>query len=281
MQIFNTINELQKVLAGWRESQQTIGFVATMGGLHLGHLSLIKLAKNQADRVLVSIFVNPTQFAADEDFESYPRTLAADLEQLKKLGVDGIFTPTIEQIYPQGKGFERNQFGEKKYLFEILCGKTRPHFFFGVLQVVKRLFEIIKPDVAIFGQKDYQQLQIIKQFSSNIEIISAEILREKNGLAMSTRNQYLSPDERKIAGKLYEILSQLADGKLQITSAKVALKQHFSLDYLEILDANSLEKISPKTSKIAILSAVFLGKTRLIDNIITEQKFENLGEKNV
>ncbi len=271
MQVFDDISTLQLRLNAWRTKHQKIALVPTMGGLHAGHLSLITLAKKRADKVVVSVFVNPTQFAAHEDLGSYPRTLDADLQQLKACGVDGVFTPTAAQIYPEGKAFERSQFGEKIHLFEMLCGQTRPHFFFGVLQVVRRLFDIVEPDVAVFGRKDFQQLTIIKKFTTGVEIVPGDTVREDSGLAMSTRNQYLSADERKIASQLHAILTQLSSAQLTKTQAEVLLKQHFKLDYLSVLDANTLGEIDTTTTQVAILCAVFLGSTRLIDNIIYKQ----------
>ncbi|SMN13930.1 Pantoate--beta-alanine ligase [Bathymodiolus heckerae thiotrophic gill symbiont] len=265
MKIINDINAMKK----WQNKGEKIAFVPTMGGLHQGHLSLIELAREKADRVVVSIFVNPTQFSEREDFADYPRTMVADLALLEKQKVDCVFTPNTEMIYPHGMDlkFDVGEIGQ------ILCGKSRPHFFNGVVQVVERLFEMIRPAVAVFGQKDYQQLHIIKQFislgtTSKIEIIAGKIVREADGLAMSTRNQYLSVDERNIAPQLYKTLHQLRQGELDRKSASKQLQRYFKLDYLEILDANTLKQITDNTSKIAILCAVFLGSTRLIDNII-------------
>ncbi|SMN11530.1 Pantoate--beta-alanine ligase [uncultured Candidatus Thioglobus sp.] len=260
MKVINNVNKMQE----WRNESGKIAFVATMGGLHEGHLSLIELAKQKADKVVVSVFVNPAQFSENEDFGTYPRTLAVDLVLLKDKKVDVVFTPTIEQIYPDGV----DEIFDIGWLGQILCGQSRPHFFNGVVQGVNRLFEIVQPDVAVFGQKDYQQLQAIKHFTSGVEIISAAIVREQNGLAMSTRNQYLSADEYQIAAQLYQILLQLQQGKIDKKSAIERLQVHFKLDYLEILDANTLKQINSNTSKIAILCAVYLGKMRLIDNIV-------------
>ncbi|CAB9539759.1 Pantoate--beta-alanine ligase (EC [Bathymodiolus brooksi thiotrophic gill symbiont] len=264
MEIISDIGTMEK----WRDKGEKVAFVPTMGGLHQGHLSLIDLARGSADRVVVSIFVNPMQFGENEDFADYPRTLDRDLKLLEKCQVDCVFVPDAEMIYPDNVVFTRAGLEEKRYLFETLCGKTRPHFFYGVLQVVRRLFEIVRPDVAVFGQKDYQQLQIIKQFTEGVEIIEGAIVREESGLAMSTRNQYLSMDERLIAANLYKILCQLQQGELGIKSVTKQLQSYFELDYLVMLDANTLKQITDNTSKIAILCVVFLGSTRLIDNII-------------
>ncbi|SFV85616.1 Pantoate--beta-alanine ligase [hydrothermal vent metagenome] len=264
MEIISSVGAMKK----WTKKAGSIAFVPTMGGLHQGHLSLIKLAKESADRVVVSIFVNPAQFAEHEDFGTYPRTMEGDLALLKTQGVDCVFAPSAEAIYPDGMilGVEVGTIGQ------ILCGQTRPHFFNGVVQVVRRLFEIIRPDVAVFGQKDYQQLHIVKRFTSGVDIIEAPIMREVDGLAMSTRNQYLSEAERSIAPQLYRTLKQLEQGRVNLQSTTKQLQQNFKLDYLEVLDANTLKKITDNTSKIAILCAVFLGSTRLIDNIIFRRK---------
>lgn len=267
MKVSNTIKELQLTLDYWRDKGDKVAFVPTMGGLHQGHLSLIDLAKKNADKVVVSIFVNPTQFAQHEDFGTYPRTIESDLTLLKAKGVGCVFTPDVGMIYPHGtkQDIDVGEVGQ------ILCGKTRPHFFNSVVQVVRRLFDIICPDVAVFGEKDYQQLHIIKRFTSELEIIEAPIVRESDGLAMSTRNQYLSESERKIAPQLYKILVQIEKKELNKNSSIKQLQQYFKLDYLEILDANTLKQTTDNTRKIAILCAVFLGSIRLIDNIITNK----------
>jgi len=278
MQIFNTITELQVTLQDWQNKGDKIAFVPTMGGLHAGHLSLVKLAKQNADRIIVSVFVNPTQFGENEDFDQYPNTLKEDILQLKQHQVDGLFTPNVDQIYPQGLDSDI-QVGK---IGDILCGASRPGHFQGVAQVVHRLFEIVKPDMAIFGQKDFQQLQIITQMSDQyfpmIKILSQSTIRQKDGLAMSTRNQYLSNSERKIAPRLYQILLTVKQDYLNNISveiltnkAKNNLTKDFRVDYLEVLDANTLKQITDNTSEIAILCAVFLGSTRLIDNIIFNQ----------
>jgi pantoate--beta-alanine ligase len=263
MNISNT-QSLQKVLSAWNKKDLKTALVPTMGGLHAGHLSLIKIAKKYSDRVIVSIFVNPAQFALNEDFSTYPRVLDNDLILLKKEKVDLVFTPEVNDIYPDE--IKKNiNIGE---LDRILCSKTRPHFFTGVLQAVTRLFEIISPNYAIFGQKDYQQLKIIEKYSNNVKIISAPIIREKDNLAMSTRNLYLTHKERQIAPKLYQIIYKLSEGKIDKNQAIQLLEKYFRIDYLEILDADNLKKISYNSGRIIILVAVFLGKNRLIDNII-------------
>lgn len=268
MNIVISITDLQLSLDEWRTQGQSIAFVPTMGGLHEGHLSLIDLAKKNANKVVVSIFINPAQFAEHEDFSTYPRTVNADLLALELSQADLVFTPNTHDIYPDNAVFNRDEFAQDKDLFEILCGQTRPHFFYGVLQVVRRLFDIVRPDIAVFGQKDYQQLHIIKRFTSGVKIIGAPIIRGCNGLAVSTRNQYLNASEHKIAPRLYKTLVKIQEGELDTQSAIKKLQRYFQLDYLELLDANTLNKITDNTSKITILSAVYLNKVRLIDNII-------------
>lgn len=275
MQVFNTITGLQSTLDDWRAKDRTIAFVPTMGGLHDGHLALVKLAKQKADKVVVSIFVNPTQFSENEDFDQYPNTFEQDVLLLERNQVDGLFSPSVEQIYPQGLDADID-IGE---IGNILCGASRLGHFQGVVQVVNRLFDIVKPNLAVFGKKDYQQLLIIKQMvaqlSLDVKIISHPIVREKDGLAMSTRNQYLSADERKVSPNLYKNLLELK-GEIQkgqainvaVKQARMQIEKNFKLDYIETLDANTLKQITDNTSEIAILCAIFIGSTRLIDNVI-------------
>ncbi len=275
MQTFNNITDLQTTLNDWRDKGNKIAFVPTMGGLHAGHLALVELAKQKADKVVVSVFVNPTQFGENEDFDQYPNTLEQDAELLGQCQVDGLFTPSVEQVYPQGL----NSSIKVGDLGDILCGTSRLGHFDGVVQVVHRLFEIVKPNVTIFGQKDYQQLLLIVQMATEyfpeIQVLSQSTVREKDGLAMSTRNQYLSTSERKIAPHLCQALLKVKQDYLNNMPAEVltdnaekTLAEDFKVDYLEVLDANTLKQITDNTSKIAILGAVFLGSTRLIDNII-------------
>jgi len=270
-----TIQSLQSTIDSWKSQGKSIAFVPTMGGLHAGHLSLVALAKQKADKVITSVFVNPTQFGENEDFGQYPNTFEQDIALLEQHQVDGLFIPSIEQIYPQGLDSDI-KVGE---MGDILCGTSRPGHFQGVAQVVHRLFDIVKPDMAIFGQKDYQQLLLITQMADQyfpeIKLLSQPTIREQDGLALSTRNQYLSIDERKIAPRLYQALLQAKQDYLDnalvevlTNRAKNTLSEDFKVDYFEALDANTLKQITDNTSKIAILCAVYLGSTRLIDNII-------------
>ena len=275
MQLFNSVESLNIYLEGCRNEAKSVALVPTMGGLHEGHLRLINKAKECADVVIASIFVNPTQFASGEDFEQYPQSPEKDIENLEKRQVDALFIPEIADIYPQSQESDYD-FGE---LAQILCGISRPTHFKGVAQVVARFFDIVKPDVAVFGEKDYQQLAIIKELVKrkygNIEIVSVPIIRESDGLAMSTRNNYLSVKERVRAPLFYQVLraarEDLESGKDVVLTAKRAiteLSESFVVDYVEILDANTLKEITPKSKEIIIISAVRLGAARLIDNIV-------------
>ena len=275
MQVCSTNQQISDLISAWKLEGKTIAFVPTMGGLHEGHLSLVDMAKENADVVVVSIFVNPAQFAENEDFDSYPNTLNSDFELLKGRQVDMVFTPDTQQIYPVNFSSPI----KAGSLAEGLCAGSRPGHFDGVVQVVHRLFDIVSPDVAIFGQKDYQQLLVIKQMvralALSIEILSGDIVRENDGLAMSTRNQYLSSRERIASVNLYQVLQGLKQEIMSnginansLLESEKSLKNHFKIDYLSVLDANTLSAITDNTTQIAILCAVFLGSTRLIDNII-------------
>jgi len=275
MHIFEKIGPLEEYLDSCREDNRSIALVPTMGGLHKGHLKLIDKAKDCSDLVVVSIFVNPTQFAENEDFESYPKTLSVDKEILKEVEVDAIFVPLESQVYPEGS----SQDYDVGKMGKILCGISRPIHFNGVAQVVARLFDIVKPNYAVFGEKDYQQLLIIKSLveRQNIKttIVSVSTVRESDGLAMSTRNNYLNPKDRVNAAFFYQ---QLVATKLAIQSGTEisraieqtvkALNAIFEVEYIEVLNANNLTQITTSSSEIIIISAVKLGATRLIDNIV-------------
>jgi len=276
--VINTTSDIEELVSTYKAKNKTIAFVPTMGGLHAGHLSLVDKAKDNADIVVVSIFVNPTQFGENEDFEKYPNTFENDKKLLNEKGVNVIFAPTKNEIYPQGVSSDI----DPGQITNILCGASRPGHFKGVVQVVKRLFDIVEPDVAVFGEKDYQQLLVIKNMVSNygldINILSVPITREKNGLAMSTRNKYLSSEEFDLASNIYKNLIQTKDnvesGKSILKSKEGAidfLEDMGKVDYFEILDANTLSEITDTTKKIAILCAVFIGSTRLIDNLIFDK----------
>jgi len=275
MQIFKTTNDLKRFLDTCRDNNKTISLVPTMGGLHDGHLKLVDRAKKISDIVVVSIFVNPTQFARGEDFDDYPNTFSSDQKQLELKGVDVLFFPSREEIYPDGT---QNDY-KVGAIGQILCGEFRPTHFDGVAQVVKRFFEIVEPDYSVFGEKDYQQLLIIKSLVENLNfdmtIESVRTQREKDGLAMSTRNQYLSHEDRKKAPNFYLKLNALKNSILDGSTIELArmkaideLNEEFETEYLEVLDANNLTQIETKTKEIIIISAIRFGGTRLIDNIV-------------
>ena len=279
MQIFKKQKDLNLFLESEREKSNSIALVPTMGGLHDGHLSLVAKAKNLAEIVVVSIFVNPTQFARGEDFDDYPNTFENDKFLLESKKIDVLFIPSKEEIYPHGT--------ESDYkvgaIGQILCGAFRPSHFDGVAQVVKRFFEIVKPNYAVFGEKDFQQLLIIKSLVKNlhldIKIDSMPTQREHDGLAMSTRNQYLSDIDRERAPHFYSVLSAIRDlilGGKAISEAREVginlLSKSFEVEYFEVLNANNLTQIETKTSEIIIISAIRFGGTRLIDNLVFRRK---------
>ena len=275
MHIFNQIGALEEYLKSCREAGRSIALVPTMGGLHEGHLKLVDKAKECSNVVVVSVFVNPTQFAENEDYEAYPKTLSEDKKILEAIKVDAMFIPFDNEIYPDGSSQEYDV-GE---MGKILCGIFRPMHFNGVAQVVARLFDIVKPDYAVFGEKDYQQLLIIKSLVERqgiqTTIVSVPTVRESDGLAMSTRNNYLSPEDRANAPLFYQ---QLVDTKLAIQSgtdisiateqAVDALSTFFDVEYIEALNANNLTQITTSSREIIIISSVRLNETRLIDNIV-------------
>lgn len=256
MQIIETYEALKVLKQGWSNTGERVAFVPTMGALHEGHLSLVRLAREHADRVIVSIFVNPTQFAPHEDFDSYPRDVNNDADLLKAEGVDLIYTPTHDEIYPDGAD-SRVKAGEAGTVLET---DFRPHFFDGVVNIVYRLFEHVKPDIAIFGQKDFQQLQVIQEMVKaedlSIEIIGGKIARDDHGLALSSRNAYLGDDELAIARQLNVILARYADGVIDEDTAREALSD---------AGFNKIDYISQRWGRALV--AVWLGKTRLIDNM--------------
>lgn len=275
MKIFHTIKDLKNELNPLRH--QKIALVPTMGNLHDGHLSLVALAKQHADIVVVSIFVNPTQFGAGEDFASYPRTLDDDCQKLAKAGVALVFAPSVDEMYPV---YPPNVQILSGSISKILCGQTRPTHFDGVGLVVSKLFNIVHPDVAVFGKKDYQQLaiiaQLVQELNFEIDIIGGEIVRADDGLALSSRNQYLTEQERAIAPRLAQALQQLAgelqsasvadfDTMIQKTKDKLT-HDGFTVDYLQVLN-QQLQPASRHDKHLVILTACYLGKARLLDNL--------------
>lgn len=265
-------------LRQWRSQQQrTVALVPTMGNLHEGHLSLVKKAQQQADVVVVSIFVNPMQFGANEDLDSYPRTLQADCQALEQLGVDAVFTPQVDDMYP--RGLEAQTRIEVPGISDILCGASRPGHFVGVATIVCKLFNMVQPQVAVFGEKDFQQLQVIRLMTQDlslpVDIIGVPTAREPSGLAMSSRNGYLSEAQKQQAASIYRTLQQLAQ-KLQQGSPQDARRwaveelsrTGFEVDYVEIRNADSLQPATAADAKWVALVAAKLGSTRLIDNLV-------------
>ena len=281
MDICQQIEQLRTIVGGWRRSGETIAFVPTMGNLHQGHLSLVEIAQEKASRVVVSIYVNPLQFSPDEDFDSYPRTLEADLDKLRAMDVDLVFTPDDSMIYPSGES--RSTFVEVPGLSHIIEGEFRPGFFRGVATVVLKLFNMVQPDLAVFGEKDFQQLLVIRQMVDDldlpIEIIGAEIRREADGLAMSSRNSYLEPVDRQNSRLLSASLQQLRQEIEQGISIEQAEKNcsetlksnGFIVDYVTLRETEGLKKVSDQqltaNTELIVLAAARLGHTRLIDNL--------------
>lgn len=269
--------QLQNMLHEWQVTRQTVALVPTMGAIHAGHLQLVAEAKKNASKIVVSIFVNPTQFGPNEDFANYPRTLERDIQLLAQAGVDLVWSPSAIEMYPEGFATSIHVAG----LSEALCGAFRPGHFDGVATVVAKLFMQIRPDIALFGEKDYQQLMLIKRLvkdlNMNIEVLGVPTLRERDGLALSSRNQYLDADERKIAPKLYAILQQTsnhirsgADVKdmLGLAEKEIIAAGFTKIDYIELREEESLMPVVNFSKETArLLSAVWLGKTRLIDNL--------------
>lgn len=275
----SSIPILRRQLQLWRAERQSIALVPTMGNLHAGHLSLVKQAASVAKRVIVSVFVNPLQFGPNEDYQNYPRTLDADRHRLLRSGADILFTPRATEMYPNG--METTTRIEVPKISEILCGATRPGHFIGVATVVNKLFNVVQPDKALFGEKDYQQLLVIKRMVADlylpVEIIAVPTVREMDGLAMSSRNSYLNEQQRKLAPYLFKILSEI---KTKVKSGEKnfhSLEQQamarltetgFVPDYVAIRTAQSLENPSARSRELVVLAAARLGSTRLIDNMI-------------
>lgn len=279
MQVVHSKQELAEQLAEWRQQGDHVALVPTMGSLHAGHLSLVTLAREHAERVVVSIFVNPTQFGEGEDFEKYPRTLERDKRRLKNSGADLIFAPDVETMYPFG--IENATMVSVPQLTANFCGASRPGHFDGVTTVVARLFAMVQPDAAIFGQKDYQQQLVIRYMAEDmslpINIITGETVREDDGLAMSSRNSYLSEEERAVAPKLYETLQfigkELQNGRRNFEDLEDVARQRlgdagFDVDYFAIRRALNLEMPDRDCDDLVVLAAAKLGGARLIDNII-------------
>ncbi|MFN3889021.1 MAG: pantoate--beta-alanine ligase [Beijerinckiaceae bacterium] len=283
--IARTVAELRQAVAGWRRTGERVAMVPTMGALHAGHISLVELARTKAQRVVASIFVNPTQFAPNEDFSRYPRTFEADVEKLARAKCDLVFAPAPQDMYPPGFATAVSLEGPAKAGLE---DAFRPTHFQGVATVVAKLLIQCAPDAAVFGEKDFQQLAVIRQMARDldlpVEIAGAPTMREPDGLAMSSRNVYLKPEERAAAPALYRTLQAcagrvargeasapiLADGRRQIEDAG------FGLDYLELRDAASLARVDESAKgPLRLLVAARIGTTRLIDNIHAQRAQES------
>jgi pantoate--beta-alanine ligase len=275
--VIRTVPALKRALSVWRKQRDTIALVPTMGALHAGHLALVRLAQRRADCVIVSIFVNPTQFAPNEDLRAYPRTFAADRAALANLNTDVIWVPSVETMYPSDFATRIVPEGPATVGLE---DAFRPHFFAGVATVVAKLLIQCEPDIAVFGEKDYQQLKVVTQLvrDLNLEtrIVGCPIVREKDGLALSSRNAYLSPHEREVAPTLHRVLADCANaiaaGKSidsVLKGGRAAIAQAgFALDYLEARHAKTLAPVtSAKEGPLRLLVAARIGKTRLIDNV--------------
>ncbi|HBC57330.1 MAG TPA: pantoate--beta-alanine ligase [Gammaproteobacteria bacterium] len=277
MIVANNRELLRETVQAWRNAQLKIGFVPTMGNLHAGHLALVKEAQQHCDKVIVSIFVNPTQFGPSEDFDRYPRTEQQDCQLLKACHTDLVYLPTELELYPTGRTTKTQILPAYA---DILCGIHRPGHFSGVAQVVIKLFNLVQPDVAVFGQKDYQQLTMLRQMTQElnfpIEIIAAPTVREEDGLALSSRNQYLTKQQREVAPCLYQTLTDVRDRLLSaklnfatvIEEASNLLEEKgFKVEYLELRDSTDLSIVSSAQKEVTLLVAAYLGKTRLIDNL--------------
>ncbi len=279
MKVVHSKEDLGEQIAEWRHNGEHVALVPTMGSLHNGHLSLVERAREHAERVVVSIFVNPTQFGEGEDYDKYPRTLEMDKRRLKTTGTDLIFAPDVETVYPFGT--ENATVVSVPGLTENFCGASRPGHFDGVTSVVARFFAIVQPDVAVFGQKDYQQQLVIRYMAEDmslpISIITAETVREDDGLAMSSRNAYLSDKERSVAPVLYRTLSKIGEelqngrrnfDELESQAEKELSHAGFKVDYFAIRRAQNLEVPDRDCDELVVLTAARLGSTRLIDNIV-------------
>ncbi|MDH4047401.1 MAG: pantoate--beta-alanine ligase [Gammaproteobacteria bacterium] len=281
MKIVSTAEALREQLGEWRRAGDHIALVPTMGNLHDGHLSLVRIAREHAERVIISVFVNPTQFGEDEDFEKYPRTLERDKLKLKKVSVDLLFVPEVATMYPFG--IDKATTVTVPALNQELCGSFRPGHFDGVATVVSRLFGLVQPDVAVFGQKDYQQLLVIRRLAEDlnlaVKIIAGPTLRDEDGLAMSSRNQYLTDEERKIAPELYRVLEKTAEAlhtgnrdyaALEKSAVEQLTSSGFKPEYLSIRRAENLDAPDRDEDHLVILVAAHLGEARLIDNLLVE-----------
>jgi len=278
MEVIKEISKMKEISKSWKKSGYRIAFVPTMGFLHEAHLALVRKAKELGDKTVVSIFVNPLQFGPKEDFREYPRDLERDLTLLEKEGVDVVFVPEVEEMYPS----DFQTFVEVTKLTKGLCGAFRPGHFKGVTTVVLKLFNIVNPDFAVFGEKDYQQLQVIRQMvkdlNLDVEIVPHPTVREKDGLAMSSRNTYLSQEERKSAIALYQALllakKLIEEGERDPRRIREKMEDFIhsfpftKVQYIEFVNPESLEPVEKIELPVLCALAVFVGKARLIDNML-------------
>lgn len=288
--IIHHLSHWREIQQNWQQAGLRVALVPTMGNLHEGHFSLVKLAQAHADKVVVSIFVNPLQFGPNEDFDRYPRTLEADVQALTQLGVDGVFAPSVEEVYPEGANSAVSSEGflvmPPASLTETLCGLSRPGHFAGVATIVLKLFNMIQPQLAVFGEKDFQQLAVLKAMvralNLPIRILSAPTCRAADGLALSSRNQYLSREQRQQAVTIHQVLQEIQQRlKLGLSSALLIEQAEAKLrssgfervDYVAIRDPVSLQPVIHLSEQGAVvLIAAWLGNTRLIDNLVVSTK---------
>ncbi|EGV18763.1 pantoate--beta-alanine ligase [Thiocapsa marina] len=277
MNTIETVEGLRAQVAAWRVAGERVAFVPTMGNLHAGHLALVAQARARAQRVVASIFVNPMQFGPAEDLDAYPRTLARDRELLEAAGCDLLFAPGVATVYPRGS--EAQTRVEVPGLSDVLCGESRPGHFRGVATVVCKLFNMVQPDVALFGEKDFQQLLVIRRMVEDlampVEIVGVPTVREPDGLAMSSRNGYLSPSERARAPALRRVLTQARESLLAGNAvalvereAEDALREAgLTPDYIRVCTTDDLRPATESDRDLVILAAAYLGRARLIDNL--------------
>lgn len=275
MKIIESIAEMQVQSRAWRKEGFSVGVVPTMGALHDGHLSLVELANARADKIVVTIFVNPTQFAPGEDLDKYPRTFEQDKALCEKHGADAIFFPSVDEMYIPNA----STWVDEEVLSQGYCGASRPSHFRGVTTIVTKLYNAVLPDIAVFGEKDYQQLQVLKKMTADlnfpIEIIPGKIWREESGLAMSSRNRYLSDEEKEAALSIYNSLTEAAE-KTSKNSDLLEVREVISekissaggkIDYVETVHAETLEKVDVVEGPVRCLVAAYFGPARLLDNI--------------
>ncbi len=281
MQLVQSASELTQIVEAQKRLGKRVGFVPTMGALHQGHASLVKRAEEESDFVVVSIFVNPLQFGAGEDFDKYPRTLGVDARLLSDIGADVLFAPAVSDIYPTESPVKKVSAGD---LGEVFEGKTRPGHFDGMLTVVNRLLDLVNPDAVFFGAKDAQQVALVRKMLSQqviagerapIQLVECETVRDEHGLALSSRNRYLSAAQIDIARTLNLSLraaAEFEDRAQALSAGKAALSPEARLDYLELVDADSFEILdSAKGKKARLIIAAYVGETRLIDNIVIDR----------